>query len=314
MKKNVAILYGGPSSEHEVSIKSAQNVLEHIDQAAYEVLEIFISKDGLFHISDTLLEAAEAIAELKNLHVDVVFPVLHGSFGEDGKLQKLLEESAIAFIGSGSQSSALAMDKYAANAVFEKVRLHVPKSQILSRGDDIALLFPIIIKPIDEGSSVGLFKLENEEEYHAQTDTIFRNHGKMLVQECIMGREFTCGVIDIDRRSTPLPVTEIILNTSKTFDYDTKYTAGACLEVTPADVPEDIFKRIQDVALTCHNALGCMSISRTDVILSDNDIYVLETNTLPGMTQTSFIPAQAKAHGICMKELITHLILSALRR
>ncbi len=316
LRQKIAILYGGPSSEHEVSISSAQNVMGHIDQELFEVVEVFISKEGMFLVNGQTLETAKALDELKTIGVEIIFPILHGSFGEDGQLQKLLEERKMRFVGSGSVASALAINKEKANEIYANIGLHIPHSQIINRdgrGDnEIQLHFPIIIKPIDEGSSVGLFKIESREEYMAQRDSIFKNHIAMLAQEFISGREFTCGVIDIEGKDTALPVAEIILNSADIFDYDTKYTAGACREVIPAEITEDMREQIQNAALKCHKGLGCKSVSRTDVILSkEGKLYILETNTLPGMTKTSNIPAEAAAAGIDLKTLTTYLLKSA---
>lgn len=302
--KKVAILFGGPSSEHEVSVNSAKNVLSHIDRDLFEPIQVFIPKDGTFTI--------ENIKKLK-CSCDVVFPVLHGSFGEDGTLQKMLEEEKIPFVGSGSSASEIAIDKNASNELFAKAGLLIPKSQIIMREDSvISISFPIIVKPVDEGSSVGLYKCLSQEEYQEKQKDIFSSHNKMLAQEFISGREFTCGVIEVDGKNIALPASEIIIDDSTLFDYDTKYTAGKCEEITPADVSKDIMQNIQDTAVRCHELLGCKSISRTDFIMTNEGLlYVLETNTLPGMTKTSFIPAQAEAFGFDMKKLVSELINSA---
>jgi D-alanine-D-alanine ligase len=304
MKQKVAILYGGPSSEHEVSIHSAKNILTHIDTDLFEPIEIFIPKDGIF--------TAEYVKELKE-KCDIIFPVLHGSFGEDGTLQKMLEDENITFVGSDSKTSRIAIDKNASNELFEKAGLSIPKSQIISKENSVVTVsFPIIVKPIDEGSSVGLYKCMSQREYQERLQDIFSRHNKMLVQEFIVGREFTCGVIEIDGNHIALPASEIIIKDTGLFDYDTKYTAGKCEEITPAHVSQDIIRYIQDTAVRCHELLGCKSISRTDFIMTDAGIlYVLETNTLPGMTKNSFVPAQAFVYGLDMKQLVTALITSA---
>lgn len=308
-RTRVAVLYGGPSSEHEVSILSAQNILEHIDKELFSVVEILISKEGLLRIGDEFLETEEAIKKIKDL-CDIVYPVLHGTFGEDGKLQKMLEDENIPFVGSGSESSRIAIDKSKANELFESFGLSVPGSQIVSSENfDIRISFPIIIKPVSEGSSVGLYKCNDTKEYDDVKGEIFSKYPEMLAQEFVTGRELTCGVLEIDGKPVALPLSEIILNKSGIFDYKTKYTSGECTEVTPADLEPEIAKRIQTISLRCHEILGCKNISRTDVILSEKGtIFVLETNTLPGMTKTSFIPQQALAHGLSMKSLVSILL------
>jgi len=310
--KKVAILYGGPSNEHEVSIESAQNILKHIDRGLFNVVEVFINKNGYFLIDDGVFETSVALDKLKKKGVDVIFPVLHGSFGEDGKLQKILEERKMLFVGSGSISSAKAIDKNIANDIYKENNLLTPLSQPITQADEIKILFPIIVKPIDEGSSRGIYKIQNNAEYQVKKSEIFKGHKTMLAQEFVLGREFTCGVVEISGKIKALPASEIVLKKSETFDYDVKYTLGACLEITPADVTNELMNDLQNSVLKCHEILGCRSISRTDMMVSsDNKIYILETNTLPGMTKTSFIPAQAKAYGLEMGELLSVLIDSA---
>ena len=311
--KKVAILYGGPSSEHEVSVQSGKNIFKNIDTNKYTVFEIFINKDKTFFIgkNKTGLNEKAFSDFLKKEKIDIVLPVLHGEYGEDGQIQKVLEKNKIQFVGSGSKVSSIAIDKDKSNKIYQKNKILIPKSKIITfKNPKHDLLYPIIVKPIDEGSSVGLFKIENENDFKIKQKDIFKNHQKMLAQEFISGREFTCGVIDIKNKTKALPASEIVLTKTKTFDYKAKYTKGAVKEITPANIEESLMKKIQNLALKSHKALGCKSISRTDIILNktNNKLYVLETNTLPGMTKTSFIPEQAKVIGIDMKGLISILL------
>lgn len=312
MKQKIAILFGGPSSEHEVSLSSAQNVIANIDTEIYQPISILISKEGVFDIEGKEYQVEDAIKELKNI-CDAVLPVLHGSFGEDGTLQALLEKENIRFVGSGSSASRVAIDKNQSNQLFEKNGLSIPRSQVISTDkSEVFIDFPIIIKPISEGSSVGLYRCDTAEMFEDIKGQIFSHHSQMLAQEYIQGREFTCCIIEIDGNNVALPASEIVLKDSELFNYDAKYTAGKCSEITPAVIDENTMSAIQDVALVCHQVLGCKSISRTDVIMADSGkIYVLETNTLPGMTKTSFVPAQAEAHGLSIKGLVSILIRSA---
>lgn len=309
MKQRVAILFGGPSNEHDVSVNSARNVISHIDTDLYEPIEIFITKTGLFRIGENEFETVPAIEEISKI-ADIVFPILHGKFGEDGVLQELLERRHVLFVGSGSKASRNALNKDFSNMIFERNNLTIPTSEIIEKTNPVTSIdFPVIIKPLDEGSSFGVQKCESEEDVRT---AISNSREKMLAQEYIEGREFTCGVLEIDGVATALPVTEIILKDTELFDYEAKYTPGACTEITPADIDDSLEEEIQDVALQCHKILNCKTISRTDVIVSENGtIYVLETNTLPGMTKTSFIPAQAKAFGLSMKDLVSTMIQSA---
>lgn len=307
--KKVAILFGGPSSEHEVSLSSSKNILECIDRTLFEVTEVYITKGCEYVIGGITFTEKGGLEEIKKRNIDVMFPVLHGAYGEDGTLQKKLEELGIPFVFSSSEASSLAINKNKTNEVLYSHGIVIPRSSIIKKTNTThTCVYPIIVKPHDEGSSVGLFKFMNESEYVSALDTIFENHEEMLVQEFIQGREFTCGVIEKNNEVVPLIATEIILTKGEMFDYTAKYTVGGCEEITPANIDTETMKRIQNLAVTCHRLLDCKSLSRTDMILQSEDLYVLEVNTIPGMTKTSFIPAEAKACGYSMKELITILI------
>jgi len=309
--KKVAILFGGPSSEHEVSVSSAKNILENIDRELFDILEVFITKEFLYEIEGVLYDEQKGLEEIKRRNIDIVFPVVHGAYGEDGILQKKLEELNILFVGSSSKASSLAIDKNKTNEILDANGILIPKSFVITKNNTKHDCdYPIIVKPINEGSSVGLFKFEKDVDFKNSLNEIFKNNNEMLVQEFIQGREFTCGVIEKEGEIIPLIATEVVLTKGEIFDYDAKYTAGGCEEITPANIDEETMKRIQNLAVKCHQIIGCKSISRTDIILKDNNLYVLEINTIPGMTKTSFIPAEAKACGYSMKEIITILIKS----
>jgi D-alanine-D-alanine ligase len=309
MKTRVAILYGGPSREHDVSVASAKNILAHIDRDSFLITELFISREGLCNLNHNNQPIEQLIPFLKN-KCDIVFPVLHGTFGEDGTLQQLLEDAGIPFVGSGSITSRIAINKQLTHDVFSKHGIRTPKSQIISKESLVPhLSFPIIIKPISEGSSIGIYKCGSLEDYQRHQESFFHTYSQMIAQEYIMGREFTCGVLETKGTTLALPVTEIVLTSTKLFDYSAKYISDLCNEITPAPIDHLLKKAIQDTVLKCHTILGCRSISRTDVIVTQtSDIYVLELNTLPGMTPTSLIPAQAQAAGISIKQLITNLL------
>jgi D-alanine-D-alanine ligase len=305
----VAILFGGPGKEHEVSISSAKNILENIDRNIFDVIEIFVNRDKKYLIDSVIFEEQDGLQEIKKRGVEVVFPIIHGTYGEDGELQSKLEELGVSFVGSTSKVSYLTINKNKTNELLKENNIIIPQSKIINKNDFVVPFnYPIIVKPIDEGSSVDLYKFKNNEDYNSSLDVIFKNYTSMLVQEFIQGREFTCGVIEINKVATSLIATEIILTKGDLFDYDAKYSVGGCREITPAEIDEDTMNKIKETALRCHTVLGCNSISRTDMILNDGKLYVLEINTVPGMTKTSFIPQQAKACGYDMKELITLLI------
>lgn len=310
----VAILFGGPGKEHEVSLLSAKNILDNIDRNKFDVLEIFVDKNKNYNIDNLSFNEVDGLLEIKKREIDVVFPIIHGEYGEDGELQGKLENMGIKFVGSSSVSSSLVIDKNRTNEILSKKGIKIPKSKIITKDDNsIDFIYPVIVKPVNEGSSVDLFKFENESEYINSLNLIFKNHKSMLVQEFIQGREFTCGVIEKEGKTISLVSTEIILTKGKLFDYEAKYTPAGCEEITPANVDNTLMDKIQKTAVSCHNILGCKSISRTDIILKGDELYVLEVNTIPGMTKTSFIPAQAKACGYDMKDLLTILIDSVVK-
>lgn len=308
--KTVAILYGGPSSEYEVSVRSGVDVIEYIDRECYRVLPVHITKTCVYEIEGKEYQEKEALTFLSQ-HADLVFPVLHGKYGEGGILQAKLESLHVLFVGSSSEVSALAMNKHRASEVFVRGGLSVPQEKVITKEEYThSLRYPIICKPVDEGSSVGLSIVTSEKEFLDSKDKLFLSYDTLLAQEYIAGREFTCAVIQKGSELIPLLASEVILTNSTLLDYDAKYTKGGCQKVTPAEVDEVLMQRIQDTAIRCHKLLGCRSLSRTDTILAHDTLYVLETNTIPGMTKTSFLPAQAQASGISMKELITFLVES----
>lgn len=315
MKKKIAILYGGPDKESEVSVKSAQNILENIDRNKYEVIEIFIDKDCKYKILDKIYSELDALNYIKNNNFYKVFPILHGEYGEGGILQEKLENLNIDFVGSGSLSSKNAINKDMSNSIFIKNDILIPGSKVINKENNSHDFdYPIILKPIKEGSSFDLYKIENKEEYENIIKYIFDKYDSMLLQDFVTGREFTCGVIEEQRfyffkKVFALPPTEIILTNTKTFDFNAKYSVDGAQEITPANISNELTKKIQDLAIKCHKVLDCKDISRTDIILSEkNNLFVLETNTMPGMTKTSFVPAQAESTGISIGRLIEILI------
>jgi D-alanine-D-alanine ligase len=311
----VAIMFGGPGKEHEVSLSSAKNILENIDRNLFDVLEVLVTQDKKYEIDGKFFNEDDGIEEIKEKGVEIVFPVIHGTYGEDGELQEKLEQDGIRFVGSSGKVSAVTIDKNKTNKILEENGIRIPRSTIITKEDcGFNFTYPIIIKPIDEGSSVDLYKFENEIDFKNHAEVIFKNHKQMLVQEFVKGKEFTCGVIEKDNEVIPLIATEVILTKGELFDYEAKYTTGGCREVTPAEIDDTVMKKIQDVAVMCHKVLGCTSISRTDMIIKDDVLYVLEINTVPGMTKTSFIPQQARVCGYEMKDLITLLIKSTKSR
>ena len=239
--------------------------------------------------------------------IDVAFIALHGPWGEDGKLQGLLETLGIAYTGSGVLASALAMDKVMAKTVLQANGLDVPDGEVVTSPADVpSIAPPSVVKPVENGSSVGVTMVDSAAAYPAAITEALRFDRRALVEERIGGRELTVGVIGVDQLQA-LPVIEIVPKRAF-FDYRAKYDANASEEVCPAKIPEDVARWAQDFAVRAHKALGCSGISRTDLMWDGARMAVLEVNTMPGMTPNSLVPKAAKVAGISYGELVDRLI------
>lgn len=323
----VGVLTGGPSSEHEVSLNTGQNVIENLDKTKYQSAVIKISKAGKWFLNGKLVEQSEALRG----H-DVVFNALHGTFGEDGKVQGILEHNGIKYTGSGIAGSAIAMDKFYSREIFKLAGLNTPRTIKLKKGENyMARLnffvnkiskLPIVVKPCSNGSSVGVQIIEDLSKLEKAVAVAFKLDKFVLVEEFIKGRELTCGVLEGFTSLTcnndevgALPVTEIIpVKNHKFFNYDAKYKSGHSNEITPAPIDEVLTKKAQDIAIRAHQILGCRGYSRTDMILKNGNgtIYVLETNTLPGLTKNSLLPKAAYVAGLTISQLLDKIIESSL--
>ncbi len=305
-KLRIALISGGRSREREVSIKSGDAVHGALDKDKYEVRRYDPSEDLLGLIQDVG-------------HIDLVLLLLHGKGGEDGSIQGLLDLLNLPYVGSGVLASALAMNKALSKELFRNAGLTVPREMILSQGEDVNLhgLFsslgkPVVIKPIAEGSSIGLKICDTvEEAAEAIRDTFAMGQG-VIVEEYVRGTEVSCPVLG-NRNPEALPVIEIIPREEhQFFSYTAKYEPGASQEICPARLPSDVYEKVQDCAIRAHCVLGCRHLSRTDMIVADRDVYVLETNTIPGMTENSLFPLAARTAGISFPRLMDRLIDLAL--
>lgn len=314
----VGVLMGGPSSEHDVSLNTGQNVIENLDKTKYEPVVIKISKAGKWFLSGKLTNQSDALRG----H-DVVFNALHGTFGEDGKVQAQLEHAGIKYSGSGIAGSAIAMDKFHSREIFKLAGFNTPKTLKLKRGENyIARLnffvnkivkLPVVVKPCSNGSSVGVQIIDDTTKLEKAIVSAFKIDKYVLVEEFIKGRELTCGVLENfnNQPIAALPVTEIIpVKNHKFFNYDAKYKRGHSNEITPAPIEDILTKKTQDIAIRAHQVLGCSGYSRTDMILKNGNgtIYVLETNTLPGLTKNSLFPKAAQVAGLSFNQLLDHII------
>jgi D-alanine-D-alanine ligase len=307
-KIRLAILAGGWSGEREVSLGSGHAVYDALDKDRYEI-SFYDPKDHLV----TLIKEKDAI--------DLAFILLHGRMGEDGRLQGFLDLLSIPYVGSGVLSSALAMNKKVAKEVYRSVGLKVPAQIILKRGEEIRprlyrenLGGQVVVKPVSEGSSLGVSICRSEGDLRTGIERALLLDDEVMLEEYVAGREITCGVLG-NRELESLPLIEIVPNPRYDFfDYEAKYTAGASREICPADLDETIADKIRECAKLAHRALQCQVWSRTDTIIRDDEIFLLETNTIPGMTQNSLFPLAARKAGLSMTELVERLIQLSLMK
>lgn len=338
-KMNVAVLMGGTSTEREVSLSTGRMIMEALDPEKYIAFAVDTARfgeaaleSGRLSLPETAADAcsSDVLAEMlpldqvaypNRLHPkpDVAFIALHGRFGEDGTVQGLLELLGIPYVGSGVLASALALDKIMARKVMEYEGIPVPRGiavrhpvdmQALARRIEREMGYPAVIKPNRQGSTIGLSIARTAAELPAAMDLAFKYDEDVLIEEFIEGTEITGAVIGNDDPQV-LPIIEIV-PASGFYDYYSKYTPGATEEIVPARIPEALYRRAEELALACHKALGCRGMSRTDMMIRGEDVYVIETNTIPGMTPTSLVPCAAKAAGIEFPDLLDRLIGFAL--
>lgn len=305
-KLRLALLAGGKSGEREVSLKGADEVAKALNPKKYDVRRY-----------DPATDLEKLAAEADTL--DVAFILLHGPFGEDGTVQGFLDLLNIPYQGSGVLGSALAMDKNLAKILYRNKGLKVPDWHMAAREDIdnpseilVQLGLPLVIKPASQGSSLGMTIARSEDEISKGLQKAFAIDNQVMVEEFIEGREITGGVLG-NNELTALPLVEIIPGAQyEFFDYDAKYQPGASTEICPAELDDPLTIRAQQYALTAHRALQLRGYSRTDMIISGDEIYVLETNTIPGMTPTSLLPQGAAAAGLDFAALLDRLIELAL--
>lgn len=349
-KINVAILFGGKSAEHEVSLQSAKNVFEAINREKYNVIFIGIDKTGRWLLNDgskillnsenpkliKLNKKSDPVAlvpqsggkisnltkDKNRLKIDVVFPILHGPFGEDGTVQGLLKLANVPFVGAGVLGSAVGMDKDVMKRLLRDAGIPIGNFITIKIEDPVpdfkdvksTLGLPFFIKPANMGSSVGISKIHNKNEYLDKLKYAFKFDTKILIEEYIKGREIECSVLGNDNPIASLPG-EVISN-HEFYSYDAKYIDenGALLEI-PAKLQDNKIKEIQELAVKTFKTLECEGMGRVDFFLKENgDIVVNEINTIPGFTKISMYPKLWEASGISYTELIDRLIQLAIER
>lgn len=301
-KLTIALIAGGVSSEREVSLNSGDQVYAALDKEKYNIVRY-----------DPKTDLARLVEDASG--IDAALIILHGPYGEDGTVQGLLELLSIPYQGSGVLGSSLAMNKLASKYLYEKANLPVPPYIPLQKGEPLQPAawekqrgLPLVIKPNEAGSSVGMTIVRSLDTISEAVEKAFAHDSTLLVEAYIEGIELTGGVIG-NRDLQALPIIEIIPDDEhEFFDYEAKYTAGVTQEICPARIDDEMTHKAQAYATVAHRALFCKGYSRTDMILRDGEIYVLETNTIPGMTATSLLPQAARVAGLSFSRLLDRLI------
>jgi D-alanine-D-alanine ligase len=348
MKKRVAIICGGRSSEHEISCISAGGVLGAIDRTQFEPVLIGITKSGKWvlipeghsmNISGTTLpsvpeSAPTVVADVagftsggKNLEIDIVFPLLHGPFGEDGTIQGLLEIADIAYVGSGVLASAVAMDKSFAKPIFASHGIATAPGLVVKKGDwktrsaeitkEVSSLgYPVFVKPARGGSSRGTSKVKSEGDLQAAVLEAFTFDPKIMIESAIVGSEIECAVLEIDGQPQASIAGKIVIDSKFEFyDFEAKYLDGATDIELPAPITATASEAIRKAAIAAFKALGCSGLARVDFFLTPSgQVIINELNTMPGFTSTSVFPKMWAASGVSYTEVISHLLQSAQAR
>ena len=325
--KNIALLLGGDSAEAVISAKSAGQVLQHLDTALYEVYPITVKKTSWTYVhNDTIMEVDKNDFSLhvdgRHIRFDCAVPMIHGTPGENGLLQAYFELMRIPYTTCDVLVSSLTFNKHACKTYLNSLGILFPKGKLIRRGEKVnvpelcAILgLPCFIKPNNGGSSFGVTKVKSSNELLPALETAFaEDASEALIEEFIEGTEITCGLVKLGEEITVFPITEIV-SKKDFFDVEAKYTAGMSDEITPARISESLKADCEILSKTIYKYLNCRGIVRIDYIVRDGLIYLLELNTIPGMSPASIIPKQIDVMGnISIKELYTRLIEEAIER
>ena len=341
MKLKLGIIFGGQSTEHEVSIKSSKSVIHNLNQNKFDIFPIYIDKNGSWYkcnniYKDNMIEKdnIDLIDNIINYlkELDLIFPVLHGKYGEDGTIQGMLDLFKIPYIGCGILSSSICMDKVYAKIIFNKIGIKQANYMCIKKCKDLyvyvnddfsedkynlddickvisnELMFPLFIKPSKSGSSVGINKANNIEELKKYIEYAADYDNKVLIEEMIKGREIECAVYGNNE------VCASCLGEVKAGDdfysYDAKYNNSKSYTIIPAEVDKDLSDKVRSLAIKAYKAVDCRGLSRVDFFIEDgtNDIIINEINTMPGFTDISMYPKLWEASGISYSELLDKLI------
>jgi len=323
MKKNIAIVFGGDSGEFEVSVRSGGVVYDHLDRDLFCGYPILLRHSGWTYKDDQGRELRVDKNDFSietasgKVRFDAVFNAVHGTPGEDGKLQGYFEMLRIPVTSCDSITSALTFNKYFCNRFVASFGVNVARSVVVSKKDMLpaavaGLHLPVFVKPNCGGSSVATTKVSDLSSLEPAVEMALAHDELALVEEYIPGREITCGVIPWKGEPIALPITEIV-SKKEFFDYEAKYL-GMSEEITPAQIPDDVATKCQETSLMLYRQLHCRGMVRCDYIFNEKGLFFLEVNTVPGLSEASIVPQQARINGISLKELFTSVLLDALAR
>lgn len=306
-EKEITVICGGWSGEREVSLRSGRKVFESLQKQGFNVRFFDLTKDNL--------------TEIKPGFTDVAFIILHGKPGEDGTIQGMLELMGIPYTGSGVMASAIGIDKIMTKEIMKSMGISTPPYYFIPKNSDLfvestkaleRIGIPAVIKPRCEGSSLGVAIVHSIEEFNKKIREVYENFGDLYVEKFIEGKTVTCGILGTGEGSFALPILELEVVGREFYDYTAKYTKGMTNFIIPARISEKATTEYKEASLKLHRALGCRGFSRVDGIVDEKEnYYILEINTLPGMTELSDLPKEAEHIGISYDEVVLYILKSA---
>ncbi len=324
-KLKVGVLVGGTSSEREISLVTGAAIYKNLDRKKYIVKLIELTPKCQFvFIPDSGKKRFLDLVNKDRKFVDVMFIALHGTPGEDGTVQGMLQLLGIRYTGPNTIASSIAMNKVRTADIYRAAGIPTPEFVAFTKAEwqnnkleiinqTRKLGFPVVIKPVDQGSAVGVEIPKSSAELDSALNRVFKKFNWLMVQRYIQGSEATCGVLEKRGQPFALSPTHILANYAEFYDYASKYKAGGSTHVCPADFDDAINEKIQEIAITAHKALWCRGMSRTDVFVDEQKkVWAIETNTIPGMTPTSLLPEAAAKGGIGFSEMLDFMLLASL--
>lgn len=320
-KKNIAVLCGGFTAERNISLGSGEVVMKNLESSLFQTYKVLVNEDHWivdgYNIPVNLNDFSFTI---NNLHVkfDCAFIAIHGSPGEDGKLQGYFDLKKIPYTNCGVAASSITFNKNYCKSLLKGIHINMAKGMLIHKNDSLEnniktlndeMKFPVFVKPNNNGSSYGVSKINRASELAAAIHDSFQYDSEILIEEGVIGREFTCGVYTYQNEIIVLPVCEIKTGKHDFFDYTAKYTSGESDEVIPAEISPEVSKRIGDISTSIYQYLSCKGCVRIDYMMDEKGaLYFLEVNTVPGLSEASIVPKMAKASGLSLTEFFTRLI------